>query len=341
MKKIFFIIISLLATLHISANVKRSHVNRPRVFILTDISTLDASVGEPDDTESLIRFLLYANEFGIEGFGATYTSSGKTIYPQYIKQVITLYGESLPRLRKHGHYPSSKSLLKKVKSGMPQKGLSHMGKEKDTELSNYLVKLLTDSDTRPLWVLAWGGTIDLAQALWKIQTGMSQNALRRAIAKLRVYAIADQYDDAGLWIRQNFKDLFYILNNGSFRGMYRTGNVNLVSSDWVTDYIHSSSASLARLYPNYKGGDPWGRVVGIKEGDTPSFLYLLPQSHNVPEKPEIEGWGGCFQRIEGTNHFVDGVEADALSLAPQIAKWRTEFQQDFAIRIGWLNDSSD
>src|ERR1022692_881022 len=38
---------------------------KPRVLVLTDISN------EPDDEESLVRFLVYANEFDVEGLFAT------------------------------------------------------------------------------------------------------------------------------------------------------------------------------------------------------------------------------------------------------------------------------
>jgi hypothetical protein len=38
---------------------------KQRVFVLTDITN------EPDDQESLVRFLVYANEYDIEGIVAT------------------------------------------------------------------------------------------------------------------------------------------------------------------------------------------------------------------------------------------------------------------------------
>jgi len=38
---------------------------KPRIFILTDI------LNEPDDSQSLVRYLLYSNEFQTEGIVAT------------------------------------------------------------------------------------------------------------------------------------------------------------------------------------------------------------------------------------------------------------------------------
>lgn len=47
-------------------NRKAAHA-RPRVIVITDISSMQSGVLEPDDTQSLIRFLLYSNEMEIEG----------------------------------------------------------------------------------------------------------------------------------------------------------------------------------------------------------------------------------------------------------------------------------
>src|SRR5258707_487692 len=44
---------------------------QPRLVVLTDISSLTAGVAEPDDGQSLIRLMLYSNDFDIEGLIAT------------------------------------------------------------------------------------------------------------------------------------------------------------------------------------------------------------------------------------------------------------------------------
>ena len=44
-----------------------SETIRPRVIVITDISSMQPGILEPDDTQSMIRFLLYANEVDIEG----------------------------------------------------------------------------------------------------------------------------------------------------------------------------------------------------------------------------------------------------------------------------------
>ena len=61
---------------------------KKRVVILTDISN------EPDDTQSLIRFLTYSNMFDIEGIIATtsYWLPDKTVERE-IMRIMRLYGE--------------------------------------------------------------------------------------------------------------------------------------------------------------------------------------------------------------------------------------------------------
>jgi len=68
-----------------------------------------------------------------------------------------------------------------------------------------LINTLDESE-EPLWVLCWGGTNVLAQAL---QHTNSRNDHAKLRSKLRVYAISDQ-DDTGAWIRLQFPDVLYI-----------------------------------------------------------------------------------------------------------------------------------
>ena len=53
---------------------------KPRLVVLTDISSLTAGVAEPDDGQSLIRLMLHANELDIEGLVAT-SNLGQRVGP--------------------------------------------------------------------------------------------------------------------------------------------------------------------------------------------------------------------------------------------------------------------
>lgn len=66
---------------------------RPHIIVLTDIEN------EPDDAQSLVRFLLYSNQIDIEGLVATRNSRG--LFPEQITAVINAYGEVRDNLERH------------------------------------------------------------------------------------------------------------------------------------------------------------------------------------------------------------------------------------------------
>lgn len=110
---------------------------RHHVFVLTDISTLKADHGEPDDTQSLIRLLLFSDKLQIEGIAATYTNYGQHLYADYPAQVIEAYAVSYKHLRRHGKFASPRSLRRKLSYGNNQCGMKQVGKGHDTPLPEH------------------------------------------------------------------------------------------------------------------------------------------------------------------------------------------------------------
>ena len=89
---------------------------KPRLFILSDI------LNEPDDSQSLVRYLLYANEFQTEGLVAvTSTWLPNETHPEAIRDVIRAYGDVVGNLNHHvpqdRAYPSAEELMDVVFSG--------------------------------------------------------------------------------------------------------------------------------------------------------------------------------------------------------------------------------
>ena len=294
-----------------------SETIRPRVIVITDISSMQSGSLEPDDTQSMIRFLLYANEVDIEGLIAcAYGEHGTR--PEYIRQVVNAYGASWENLAAHdSRYPKPEQLLSRIAAA-----------DKD--------------DPRPLWILLWGGALDLAQAVWRVSQDRTPQEAAAFRKKLRVYSIGDQYDDTGKWMKETFPDLFSITNYAAFRGMYRFGDTSLSNSAWVQEHVKKNGSALGTLYPDYRGGDPWGDVNGLKEGDTPSVLYIISkQPHNLDD-PTQSSWGGQFRQV-GPRRYQDVPEGwqpsnDANEIekyADTIAKWRADYQADFAKRLQW------
>src|SRR5262249_32061756 len=82
------------------------HVERQRVIVLTDIAN------EPDDQMSMVRFLVYSNEFDVEGLIAgTSTWMRNKVRPDVIQHVIDAYEQVQPTLATHADgFPPAASL---------------------------------------------------------------------------------------------------------------------------------------------------------------------------------------------------------------------------------------
>jgi hypothetical protein len=306
-------------------------MEKKRVLVLTDISTLTSGWGEPDDTQSMIRLLTYVNELDVEGLVATYTCHSGHAHPEYLHGVVDAYAGVEAALRMHDPaYPRAEMLHRVVKCGSHFCGMEQVGEGKDTEASEWIIAAADKEDVRPLWILVWGAPTDLAQALWKVSRTRSREETERFLARLRVYAIGDQYDGSGPWIKAQYPELFYITAGITFRGMYRSGDEALVSPAWVREHITQERGTLGALYPVYDGGDPWGSVQGVKEGDSPSLLYLVDPHHD-PEQPEQPHWGGQF--IRQGRQYVD--LPDPQQAMDSVARWRGAYQADFSRRMAW------
>lgn len=341
---------------------------KSRLIVLTDIEA------DPDDTQSLIRLLLYSNEIDIEGLVATTSTHKRTsVAPESIRAVLRAYGQVHARLLEHDPaYPEAAELLGRVKEGRAEYGMSGVGRGKDSEGSNWIIEALDKPDPRPLWVNAWGGVNTLAQALFKLRETRSPAEVTRIVAKLRVYTISDQ-DDAGPWIRANFPDLFYIVSPGGDYGASTWVGINneidgidntTISNSWLARNIQQGHGPLGAAYPDVA----WGM-----EGDTPAFLSLIPNGLNVPERPDWGGWGGRYELrqptvpVDDPATFIGGVPipqetrpiwtnavdeyAPPVSAAYKRAtragdrsfrsaqatlwRWRDDFQNDFAARMDW------
>jgi len=331
-----------------------------RVLVLTDIEA------DPDDTQSLIRFLLYSNQWDVEGLIATTSIHQQTrVAPESIERILAAYQKVQPNLLKHERgFPAYEELGQKVKKGLALYGMNGVGDGKDSEGSDWILKVLEKNDDRPLWVSIWGGPNTLAQALWKIKKTKSATEAEKLYKKLRVYTISDQ-DDSGPWIRENFPTIFYVVTPGynyvhaTWLGMSFPApgsNTEVTSGDWLAKNIQQGHGPLGAMYPDVAYG---------MEGDTPSYLSLISNGLNDPEHPNYGGWGGRYEHylpeFEDSNSGIfkrenwpkDKPESRAIwtnandSVISTVDKkpytgnretiwrWRTDFQNDFAARMQW------
>src|SRR5215510_9454371 len=155
-------------------------VARPRIIVMTDIAN------EPDDQMSLVRFLLYSNGFDVEGLVATTSTWMKrAVRPDVILSVLDAYQAVRPNLLEHARgYPEAAALRVVVVPGQPAYGMDAVGPGKSSPGSELILRAAGGDDPRPLWVLAWGGTNTLAQALRDARATRTPEALAALVAKL-------------------------------------------------------------------------------------------------------------------------------------------------------------
>jgi hypothetical protein len=314
---------------------------RPRLAVLTDIG------GDPDDQQSLIRLMVYSNEFQIEALIAT--ASGT---PGELKQAVTradlilaiidAYKMVLPNLQRHAAgWPKPDELQLRVKSGNPRRGRNQIGDQHDTQASRFLMERIdAGSQQQPLNIAIWGGQTDLAQTLWRVKQARSEADYREFVRKFRVFDVADQ-DGIADWMRAEFANMNYLLaraptghdkREATFRGMYLTGDESLTSRQWVEENVRSTGP-LGALYPTRTWTTPNPHGC-LKEGDTPSWFFFLPLGGNDPGDTSKPGWGGEYQR-DTDGWYRDLAPRDGFDPRSTVSRWRPDFQRDFARRMQW------
>ena len=310
---------------------------KPRLVVCTDIAPADV---EPDDMESMVRLMAYADCFEIE---ALITSVGWNCDPyplewsQYLYRVIGAYAKDVPNLMRRsgqkkflplkkedgsqrmGYWPSAEYLSRRAVMGSMYGGIRSIGETNDSPGSDLLIRLADEDDPRPIHVAAWGGANTLAQAIWRVKQTRTEEDVRKFVRKFRIYTITDQDMDythrmdrarsSHLWLRQEFQDdLQFVWDEGAWQEQCELGKRNWQQHK---DGIQGRGA-LGGEYPTYK----WG-----VEGDTPSFLYVMPNGLSDPEDPLQAGWAGYHER---------GISPDSLTTA-----WNSWQEPVRSISVGY------
>ncbi|TVP51605.1 MAG: DUF1593 domain-containing protein [Mongoliibacter sp.] len=327
---------------------------KQRVFVLTDITN------EPDDQQSLVRFLVYANEYDVEGIVATTSTHLRNqTRKDKIEELIKNYGEVKANLDLHANgFPSMEYLLSITSEHLPEYSMDGVGEGKDSPGSELLIQAVDKLDERPLWVSVWGGANCLAQALWKVKNTRAEAEVKKFVEKLRVYSISDQ-DFAGPWVRHNFPGIFYIVDasaGDSWKEYYKatwTGiagdkwyknapmvDFELVDNPWLMENIRDNHGPLGA---NYLPSDY------IMEGDTPSFIGLIQNGLAWYKSPSFGGWAGRYENWKSYGEvakiWTSSIDTQDEVVLPDgrkeasnqatIWRWRRAYQYDFAARMDW------
>lgn len=279
----FLVLIGILAiTLLTQCSSAQQEKIKPRILISSDIGGTD-----PDDNQSMIHLLMYADLFQIEGLVASpYGNGRKTEF----LDMIDLYEKDLSQLKAYApNLPNPDSLREVVKQGgIPN--APYKGYDKASEGSDWIIKCAKKKSNQPLWVLVWGGLEDLAQALHDAPE-ITEN--------IRVYWIGGPNKkwsvNAYAYIAENHSNLYMIEANATYRGWFIDSESpeNIKEDTYYNNFIQARGA-MGKAFKNYYNGE-------IKMGDTPSLVYVM---NGDPSNPQGESWGGSFTPINHSSRSV-------------------------------------
>ena len=323
---IIFVTASGISQVTFASEVKQ----RPRVIITTD--------GEYDDQCSMVRFLLHANEFDIQGLifssskhhwkGTRDIPGYKWLGTEWLEQQLNAYTDVFPNLKRHDPcFPLPDDLKSKVFIGNI---LFEGDMNKPTSGSDHIVEILLSSDPSPVWLLAWGGPNTIARALKTIEDNYPK-CKDNVSEKIRIYLISEQDNTYRDYISKQWPQARTLICNSSTYGAiaYRWYNYqtfeqqSYFNKDWITRNILENHGLLCKLYKTKNGGFR-------SEGDSPSFLNMIGVGLGNMNHPEYGGWGGRFIK-SGKKWRSSQDQGDKSSLS----HWIIAFQNDYAARADW------
>lgn len=321
-----------------------------RIVLLTDIG------GDRDDEQSFTHFMMHADQFDIEGLIATsirifpdekHRPLDGEPQPQYLVNFIKAYSKVRDNLLKHTKgWPEPEKLLTLIRKGVntgrdapfdihtgkAREGSGHypledlIGKGKDTGASMLIIEATDREDPRPLWIPIWGGSVELAQALWRVRNDRSDEEVKKFVSKLRVYAWGHQ-DATGLWIQENFPDLYYLVSTG---GIIYAAAPELQSKEWLDEHVRFNHGPLGALCPIR-----WGKFGAA---DSETYLGLIPNGLSNMERPDWGGWGGRLRKDPNGSgkQWIDVPEnLKKEQLGITISRWAPHFLNDYKARMDW------
>lgn len=297
---------------------------KPRIINTTDLGA------DPDDEQSMVRQLVCANEFDIEGLiVATGCWKKQQSSTEMLDKIVDAYGEVVENLSVHADgFPTVEYLRSISLMGQKGYGMGDVGEGKDSPGSELIIASVDKDDPRPVWVACWGGANNVAQAVWKVKETRSEAELAEFLSKLRVFDILGQ-DDAGAWLAKNFPELFYIRATGVYGWQ--------PSDEYLKEHIQSHGP-LGAVFPDRK----WAT-----EGDTPAFMHVYPNGLNDPDQVDQGSWGGRFSftkqsGIRSMKPVKNESEFDPYLMygntpeaAKAIKRWSKGYNNDFQARMDW------
>jgi hypothetical protein len=309
-------------------------VERLRVVIETDAG------GDPDDEQSLVRWILYTSDWDVEAIIANRATArdGENRNRErtglaIVQQIIRAYGECYPRLIEHDdRYPKPEALLSCTVAGYDDRN----------DAVDRLIKILDSPDPRPVWYTDWGtdrgaATNNLRRTLDRILHERGPDGYAVLKKKLRVFGYPELFGDHANKISPPFPLLVNTFQpplNGA-RWYHRFSGITSKAGgfDLKRDVL-SDHGPLGTLYPTNTTHDQ-------KEGDTMTFLSWIRNGLNDPGKPEWGGWAGRYglNPDSGAWPYFWANQSDTWQGSTHrdntLKRWAAALQNDFRARMDW------
>jgi len=307
--------------------------DRLRLIIETDAG------GDPDDEQSLVRFLLYVNEWDVEGIIANRREArpGENRNPErtglgIVRRLLKAYGECYTNLvQQDSRYPTPDLLWRRTVAGY----------DDTDEAVNLIIAAVDKPDERVVWYSDWGtdvggATNNLRRALDRVLRERGPEGYKKFKSRLRLSS-TDVFSDHTLKIEPAFPlwvDTFRPPLDGR-RWYHRFSGITAKAGgfDLMRDCL-TGHGPLGALYPT-------NTTHWQKEGDTMTFLYLVPTGMNDPEQPGWGSWAGRYglnETFSGKPYFWAN-QRDAWNGATNrdntLSRWAADLQNDFKARLDW------
>ncbi len=312
---------------------------RPHVIIETDLG------GDPDDQASMVRFLLYACDLHVDGIILTNPKTrGGITGQQLFDRYLEAYGEVLPNLLKHDpNYPTVEELRAVTMTAYKEAG-------RDAKMDPAGMKMLIELSRQKLpyrtWYLNWGTASSMRLAFEQVEAEAGVEGLTEFCRAFHISSQAQGVPSIGIKsrfdreaMRKAQRDSGMIAINHSSAGdtsfgrwYHQMGLVTTAANTSVKEDITTGHGPLGALYTTQK------------EGDTATFLYLIPNGLNDLTRPDQGNWAGRYGRVTGSGHVSDTLyywpnQQDAwngeTSWQNTRKRWGDAAQSDFLSRLDW------
>jgi hypothetical protein len=245
--------------------------------------------------------------------------------------MLDAYAQCYPNLRVHdARYPTPQHLRRVTVPGYD-----------DTEDGVKLVRAAAERrDSRPVWFLNWGtdaqsGRSCLIRALEAVRRDRGEAAYARTKARFRLSS-SDRFEEHTTTIPPPWTfwvDTFRPELEGK-RWYHRFSALTATAGGFdVKRDVLTGHGPLGALYP-------LNTTHPQKEGDTMSFLYLVPTGMNDPMHPEWGSWAGRYgPRPDAPPGYYWANQADAREGPTHrdntLKRWAADLQNDFRARLDW------